>query len=264
MTQTLDAVLPAIRTGYTEVAVWSGGSPVDDLDIWFLRAFADTHDVFQRAFTARLAKRARILALDLPGHGKSPARPDGLTVEGSARVCRDAILALSGSRRVVLVARSMGSIIATETARLLPRLPELVISVEGNLTLADAYFSGEAARFDEPKRFHDHFQRKVLELAAADRTLQRFSDNVRNADPRTLWALGRSVLAYRTPGSDFLGLKCPTVYYWDAASVGEEAKRFLLENAVRHRTFDDQGHWPMVRAPESFYAAIEEDILLWT
>lgn len=69
-------------------------------------------------------------------------------------------------------------------------------------------------------------------------SLRRFLENVRNADPQTLWVLGRSVLARRTPGSDFLQLKCPTVYYWDAASVGEEGKRFLFENGLRHRTFD--------------------------
>jgi pimeloyl-ACP methyl ester carboxylesterase len=256
--------MAAIRTGYPEVAVWSGGSQAADLDVWFLHAFADTHEVFGHAFTARLAQRARILALDLPGHGESPARPGGLTVEESAQVWRDAIAALSSSRRVVLVAHSMGSIIATETARLLERLPELVISVEGNLTLADAYFSGEAARFADPRTFHAHFQRKILELAACDETLRRFSDRIRHADSRTLWVLGRSVLARQTPGSDFLGLGCPTVYYWDAASVGEEAKRFLLEHVVRHRSFDGQGHWPMIKVPESFYAAIEEDILLWT
>ena len=264
MAQSVEGVVAGIRTGYSDVAVWSGGSQAADLDIWFLHAFADTHEVFGNAFTAQLAQRARILALDLPGHGESPARPGGLTVEESAQVWRDAIVALSPSRRVVLVAHSMGSIIATETARLLERLPDLVISVEEDLTLADAYFSGEAARFTEPKQFHDYFQRKILELAASDKTLRRFSDNVRNADAQTLWVLGRSVLAHRTPGSDFLRLKCPTVYYWDAASLGEEAKRFLLEHGLRHRSFDDQGHWPMIKAPESFYAAIEDDVHLWT
>lgn len=54
MAQRAEAFVAAIRTGYSEVAVWSGGSQAADLDVWFLHAFADTHEVFGHAFTTPL------------------------------------------------------------------------------------------------------------------------------------------------------------------------------------------------------------------
>jgi pimeloyl-ACP methyl ester carboxylesterase len=251
---------PAERTDHREVAVWRGGAPEGEVDVWFLHAFGDSHETFGGAFSSRLAQGARILALDLPGHGESPPRKSGLAVEQAAQAWRDAIGALSSSRSVVLVGHSMAAIIATEAARLLDRMPELVISIEGNLVPADAYFSGQAARFDQPDLFHHHFHGQMARLAARDTSLRGFAENVRRADPASLWTLGRSVAARQTPGLDFVGLACPTAYYWDAASVGEEARDFLARHRPHQRRLDGLGHWPMLKGPERFYGAIADDL----
>jgi pimeloyl-ACP methyl ester carboxylesterase len=243
------------------VAVWSGGDPSSEIDIWFLPALGDSHLCFRDVFKQPIAQHVRAFLFDLPGHGASPARAAGLTVEEAATIWADLVRHFSPSRRVVLVGHSMAGIVATRTAQLLDCSPSLVISIEGNLTLADAYFSGQAARFDQPEAFHAWFQSEILEWAKHDEVLRRFSCSLQFADPNTLWTLGRSALNCPNPGDDFLGLTCPSVYYWDPGSTTDESKAFLAQHSVRKRKLEGLGHWPMITSPAQFYAAVEQDVL---
>jgi hypothetical protein len=155
----------------------------------------------------------------------------------------------------------VAGIIATRTALMPDCAPALVISVEGNLTLADAYFSGQAANFGEPQSFYRWFCSMILERAKGDEVIRRYSCSLQFADPRTLWTLGRSALGHANPGRDFLSLTCPSIYYWDPASTTDDAKEFLAGHDVRQRRFEGLGHWPMVKSPSRFYAAVEQDVL---
>jgi pimeloyl-ACP methyl ester carboxylesterase len=109
-----------------------------EIDVWFLPGLGKSQLCFREAFNHSIARAVRLITFDLPGLGSSPARDEGLAVADCAKLWCDLILNVSSSRHVVLVAHSMAGIIATETAKLLDRLPALVVSVEGNLTLADA------------------------------------------------------------------------------------------------------------------------------
>ena len=59
--------------------------------------------------------RHRCVALDLPGHGASPARPEAIGIAPYARIVRDLAAAL-GLHDVVLVAHSMGCRVALQAA----------------------------------------------------------------------------------------------------------------------------------------------------
>jgi pimeloyl-ACP methyl ester carboxylesterase len=254
-------VLPATLQVHDGVAVWLSDSRGSDLDVWFLHAFADSHLCFRDAFAHLKSARIRVILLDLPGHGASPPRADGLTVEEAARTLVNLIGSISSLRAVVLVAHSMAAMIATIVARELRAPPILVISVEGNLTPADAYLSGQAAGFDDAHAFFSSFQSKILEMAKCDEALRRFSCSVEFADPKTLWTLGRSVLDCANPGVDFLSLSCPCIYYWDPESTTADTRSFLARHNVRQRRTIGAGHWPMINTPEQFYAAVEQDVL---
>jgi pimeloyl-ACP methyl ester carboxylesterase len=243
------------------VAVWLGGSGKSDIDVWFLHAFADSHLCFRDAFGYLTSDRIRIVLLDLPGHGASPPRADGLTIETAARTIVNLIGRISSSRAVVLVAHSMAALIATRAARLLGVLPTLVISVEGNLTSADAYLSGHAAGFDDAGTFASSFRSRIRELAKHDEAARRFACSVEFADPKTLWTLGRSIARCPDPGADFLSLKCPRIYYWDPGSTTPDTQSFLARHDVRQRITRRVGHWPMTTAPAQFYGAVERDVL---
>lgn len=244
-----------------DTVVWIGGSGKADLDLWFLPGFGESHLCFRDAFGQEISSKARILLFDLPGFGASPARDKGLTVEDCADLWRMLIISLSGSRNVVLVAHSMAGIIATQTANLLDQAPLLVVSIEGNLTKADAFFTGQAADYKSPQEFYRAFSENVLELLKTGEVPMSYYSSLQFADPMTLWTLGRSVLKYEEPGEDFLNLGCPTIYYWDTESTSSDTKAFLLKSKLHQRKLNGLGHWPMIKSPDIFYSALKDDVL---
>lgn len=240
--------------------MWTGGNRRAPLDVWFHPAFGDSIASFRHAFESKLARHARLFVHDPPGHGASPPRNDGLTLADCARLWSGLISHYSGSRQVVLVGHSMAGMIASETASRLPRPPMLVIGVESNLTPSDAYFTGLAAQYADPKSFHRSLLSKIRRRGRGDESFRRFGASLSLADPETLWSLGRSVLAPEDPGSAFRRLRCPKIHYWDSARDSKHTRQYVAKYRLPNRRLDHVGHWPMVSAPERFYAAIEEDI----
>lgn len=154
----------------------------------------------------------------------------------------------------------MAGIIASRAATMLKRLPALVIGVEANLTRADAYFTGLALQFDEPAAFHAALRAKILRLARRDHTVHRFACSLEFAEPLTLWTLGRSVFCQRHPGAAFRRLRCPKIHYWDSIGASPATCDYVARYQLPHRRLDHLGHWPMIKAPATFYAAIADDI----
>jgi len=244
-----------------DTAIWIGGSEKSNLDIWFLPGFAESHLCFRNVFSQAISSSARILLFDPPGLGASPARAKGLTVKDCANMWRYLIISLSERRNIVLVGHSMAGIIATQTANLLYQPPSLVVSIEGNLTKADAFFTGQAAEYQSPQEFYYAFSKNILELVKTGEVPMTYSASLQFADPKTLWTLGRSVLEYEEPGEDFKKLECPTIYYWDSESTSSDTKTFLSKNKLHQRKLDGLGHWPMITSPDTFYSVLRDDVL---
>ncbi len=240
--------------------IWASGPPDARLDVWFHPAFGDSRLSYRHAFESELSEHARVFAYDPPGHGASPPRPRGLTLTDAARLWCELIAHFSRSRRVVLVGHSMAGIIASRTANGLKRPPALVIGVEANLTRADAYLTGLAAQFDEPATFHATLRSRIRRLARQDGIVQGFACSLEFGDPLTLWTLGRSVFAQRDPGAAFRRLRCPKIHYWDATSASRDSRDYIARYGLPDRRLDHLGHWPMVKAPSAFYAAVADDI----
>jgi pimeloyl-ACP methyl ester carboxylesterase len=245
---------------YRDVAVWS--TPVDGttIDVWCLHAFGDSHLAFREAFAQPLAHDCRVLLLDLPGHGASPPRPDGLTINTASTLLAELVSQYSERRQLVLVAHSMAALIATRLARELAQV-RMVVSVEGNLTPADAYFSAQAAAYDDPQTFSAHLRQQIDRLAVEDDRVRRYVCSLAFADPFTLWTLGRSVAACAAPGLEYADLSCASMYYWDPEGAAASAQPFLASRGLRHRPLGGLGHWPMVSDPDAFYAALRQDVL---
>lgn len=242
------------------VVVWASGPPDSPLDVWFHPALGDSRLSYRQVFESELSDHARVLVYDPPGHGASPPRPNGLTVTDGARLWCELIAHFSGSRDVVLVGHSMAGIIASRTAPRLKRAPALVIGVEANLTRADAYFTGLAARFDEPAAFYASLRSQILRIGRRDEVVHRFACSLEFADPMTLWTLGRSVFAHRDAGAAFRRLRCPKIHYWDASDCSQDTRNYIARYGLPHRRLDRLGHWPMIKAPNTFYAAVAQDI----
>ena len=110
---------------------------------------------------------------------------------------------------------SLGSITASlAAARTTPQV-HTVISIEGNLTPEDAYFSGSAARYGSAVEFRTAFLSRLDDMADESPVVSRYRHQVAKADPRSLWELGcdaHEFSATRSPG-DVLSNAAPRVHY---------------------------------------------------
>jgi pimeloyl-ACP methyl ester carboxylesterase len=96
----------------------------------------------------------QVLAPDLLGYGKhAGASPERIDLNGQADHVRR-VIDVAGAERVHLVGHSVGGVVAALVAHRHPHRVASLVSVEGNFTLSDAFWSAKVARMtaDEVER----------------------------------------------------------------------------------------------------------------
>lgn len=218
--------------------------------VWLLHAFADSSLAYRELLESNLGDDFDLYAPDFPGFGVSPVRPGRTSLADVAEVLVELIEDLAPSGQVFLVAHSAASIIATTVTRAIPERVAAVFSVEGNLTAADAYYTGQVARYASGEAFKAAFLEQVFDLAREDGAFRRYFAGVSFADPEALMGWGRSALEMSdAAGDDFISLDCPKVYYWRSQDPPEETRRFIRSSELPTLTYPGSGHWPMVDHP---------------
>lgn len=114
------------------------------LTLLFVHGFACDADDW-RAQVSALAREARVITLDLPGHGQSSA-PKERTLRGLARAVSEVKASLGGGR-VVMVGHSLGCRVVMEAFSNAPKDIAGIILIEQNLVAGgDAGQAIESAR----------------------------------------------------------------------------------------------------------------------
>jgi pimeloyl-ACP methyl ester carboxylesterase len=137
-----------------------------------------------------------------------------------------ATLAEQLTEPAILIAHSIGSAIAVEAAHQVgPRCLGL-LSIEGNLTPEDAYFTGTAADYDDPEEFKRAHLARTRRLVAGGQAPASYAVAVVAADARRMWTLGRDA---RTGdfGPRYRALACPTLYLWSATTTPPTTVEYL-------------------------------------
>lgn len=239
----------------------SGGATAD---LWFLHGFGESGLCYREAFDSPLSERYRLFVPDLPGFGASPPRESAQSLDGQAYVLAGLVDRLSSQRPVILIGHSMGSLIAVRLAQQQAGTRVVgLVSIEGNLTPADAFLTGKTAEYAGPEDFALGFRRYIVSQLGEETALYRYYASLWFADPRTLWNLGRDTARESRSGEAgqrFLQLECRKLYCWGEASLGSETRNFLGNNGLRSRKFATSGHWPMIDEPAAFYTALAEDL----
>ncbi|MCB9461487.1 MAG: alpha/beta fold hydrolase [Anaerolineaceae bacterium] len=154
--------------------------------IILLAGFGDNAHMFDRLFDTELPSHFQLLPINLPGFG-TPALSGITTLQHLAEHVGS--IALQEEAHII-VAHSVASIIASLVAKQHPNQIDQVISLEGNLTADDAYFSGMAADYDTPADFRAAFLQQLDAMAERNKDVVRYRDAVAQADPDALWQLG--------------------------------------------------------------------------
>ena len=255
-----------IVQGYPAYA-YTGGRPFDPSlpAIVFVHGAALDHSVWQWQSRYLAHHGYAVLAIDLPGHGRSPGAVRN-TIEGYGDWVA-ALIEAAGLERAAVVGHSMGSLVALDTALRHPaRVAKLVlIGTAAPMPVGEPFIA--AARDDSPAAFDmetiwGHARQSLLaqspvpgtSLVGASRQLNaRAKAGVQHADLR-------ACNAYKPEIETIRGLAVPTLVL---AGKRDQMTQFKAGQALAAQIPQaefvalDAGHSMMSEAPRETLAALK-------
>jgi lipase len=207
-------------------------------------------------------------APDLIGYG--PTTPESISVESQVASLRDHIRDKHGHEPVHLIAHSIGAVYAFEYAARYPKAVATIINVEGNFSLADAFWSSSIAAMPA-----NVAQASIEELLAdAEGWLQASGIEVTGVVLErarralnyqawtTVWASAKAIVArsgepkYQdTLRSVFTKIPVHLVAGENSES-GWAVPEWALRSAASYDVIPGVGHMMMLEQPELFGAQI--------
>lgn len=219
-----------------------------------IAGFGDNASMFDGLRDTVLAERFALIPLNLPGFGRPAAGPTTLAslaefVAGQAHE--------SGAE--VIVAHSVASIIASLAARQSDCPLTTILSLEGNLTADDAYFSGTAAEHDTPAAFRAAFLDRLDQMAPGAPEIARYRTQVAKADAQALWELGRDARRFsdRHHPGDVLIEAAETVYVYNPDNCPQPSLNWLDGAELRTVVLETATHWASVDQPEKLAEVLD-------
>ncbi len=200
-----------------------------------------------------LALRCEVAVLDLPGFGEAPPLGTDVTVAGFAELVAE-VARRTWAGPVTLVGHSLGAALAVRAAHDLAEHCTAVVSIEGNLTTQDSYFSGQATRHDDPHDFKHAFVDQVRTLVADERAPASYAESAAVADPLSMWSLGRDATrqgAADRYGHEFAALRQPVLYLWSSTTTPPATQEFLRAHRLPNRHLTIEHHWPWTVRPDT-------------
>ena len=201
---------------------------------------------------ARLGQ-APILCPDLLGYGaEAQADPAGITINSQVDYVRAAVERAMPGRRVHLVGHSVGGVIAATYAHRHPEAVASVVSVEGNFTLADAFWSAQLA------------SKTVPEVEEVLRAKPEIAHALDYQPASTVQAMARAVVEFTgDPGYEKslreVFARTPVHLVAGAHSRGGwDVPGWALAAAASFTEMPDVGHMVMDEAPEAFGTLLAE------
>jgi lipase len=204
---------------------------------------------------------------DLLGYGaETDADHDAITVDAQVDHVRAAADRVSPEIPVNIVGHSVGGVIAMAFAYRFPERVACVVNVEGNFTLADAFWSAELAR-KTPAEVRDLLDSDRADPAGWLRNgdIEPTTDRIRSAVQALMYQPATTVQAMARAGVDFTGRPgyesllrdvfrhTPVHLVAGARSrSGWNVPDWALAAATSYTEIPDSGHMVMLEAPEAF------------
>lgn len=196
---------------------------------------------------------APILCPDLLGYGaEAQAGPTGITIDSQVEYVRAAVEGALPGRRVHLVGHSVGGVIAATYAHRFPERVASLVSVEGNFTLADAFWSAQLASKDPVEV--DEILRAKTEIAHA----------LGYQPASTVQAMARAVVEFTGDPSyeqllrEVFALAPVHLVAGARSREGWDVPGWALAVAASYTEMPDVGHMVMHEAPEAFGTLLAE------
>lgn len=215
--------------------------------ILLIAGFGDDSSMFAGLRNTERADSYALVPLDLPGFGV-PRLTGDTTLQSLAEFVANKAVE---KRAEIIVAHSVASIIASLAAST-PACPlKTIISLEGNITADDAYFSGTAADYDSAEAFHSAFLSRLDKMAASAPIIARYRSKVAQADPVALWQLGCDAHRFsreQVPG-EVLSEAADAIYFYNPENCPRSTLEWLDDNPMKRVILQDATHWKSVDQP---------------
>lgn len=214
-------------------------------------------------------------APDLLGYGEHAAWPESaITLEAQLAHLRDAMDRLAGpGGRVQLVGHSIGGVLAACLADAWPERVECLVSIEGNFSLKDAFWSSSVARMDDAQlqamqaeRLADPAAWLALSgISSPDAQRLYWARQWLGMQPvGTLRAMARAIVA-RTGAADYPALlqrvfARQPVYLLagERSRAGWDVPDWALKACAGQRVMAGCGHLMMLEQPETLAAQLRD------
>ena len=220
--------------------------------------FGDNGSMYEPLLATTFANDYTITPYNLPGFGAPPLAQEA-TLEG---LVESLDLFCTAKRSSIVIAHSVASIIATLAAHKPDSSIETVISLEGNLTPEDAYFSGTASDYDDPDSFRTAFLCRLDQMIETQPIIERYRNEVVKADPQSLWELGHDAFRYsqhHVPGDELAKVK-NAIYLYNPDNLPAASLKWLSTSKLPQIQLQNASHWPSVDQPDLLASKLYEVI----
>ena len=215
-----------------------------------IAGFGDNSSMYAPLLATDLADRHKLVPLDLPGFGAEPLEVE-TTLAALAQFVAEKAKTHSAD---TIIAHSVASIIASLAARTEGSPLTHIISLEGNLTAEDAYFSGRAAEHANVASFGDWFLPRLAKKSEGDPILARYAEEVAKADPKALWELGCDAKRFsdrKHPG-EALREAGRVTYIFNRENCAQSSLDWLEKSGMHIIELPGASHWPTIDQPQEF------------
>lgn len=234
------------------LAAWFRDSGPDLL--LFVHGLGCSKGSWRDAWSASALYRRSLLAFDLPGFGESP-RPRGFGYDLAEQAeLLAGIIDAHASRRICLVAHSMGGAIAALLPpRAVRRIDGLVL-VEGRLVRSSCGIAAETADVDA-ERFATETYPRFRRRVASD---SRAAFDLARADDTAFYRSGRSMIRW-TDGEGLVSrvtsFGCPIAFVYGAENRHLDEVALLPSDCLLEVA--ESGHFVMNDNPGEFYPLLD-------
>ena len=219
-----------------------------------IAGFGDNASMFAPLAATELATHFDLKPFNLPGFGAPPL--DAETGLESLAEC--VVEAARTCEAEIILAHSVASIIASFAVQADDSPLNTVLSLEGNITAEDAYFSGMAADYPDPESFRVAFLSRLDQLAENDPIMARYRREVEHADRHALWTLGCDARRFSNriePG--LVLMAAPRMhYFYNPDNCPEPTLERLEAHDIPCTALKGASHWASLDQPVALADAI--------
>ncbi len=236
------------------LAAWQRETRSDELLV-FIHGLGCSKRSFSAAWQRPELRDYSLLAIDLPGFGHSPRPADfSYDLADQARLLQP-LLDSFASRRVCLIAHSMGgSLSLLLPARVLARLSSLIL-IEARLYASSCGTAAEVNRHDY-ESFQSAFLPQFRARVAAD---PRQAFDLELADAKAFFHSARSLVRWAETGElaqHFFRAAARSCFFYGADN--SHLKEVDQLPATQTVAIPNAAHFPMHDNPDAFYSALAD------